>query len=212
MPIERIICKLLGIAMLSGLVEDPEMSIEDARLPGVLPESAGLTVLTLALGSLRVVTDSCESSPMGASMPAARSDVESTEGRLVWRTGEFEKNSGENKVSRMARTEALVRGAAADAGISNFLGGEVPVRAFLDGAGVMSESSCAAREGRLPRIYSGGTEAAVPGWVKRRFCSDEAPAGTPGEAAFGWLDATDGTGWPESKSVDGRHDPARGEE
>lgn len=99
--------------MLSGLVEDPETSMEEAMLPGVLPESAGLPVLTLALGSLRVVTASLESSPMGKSMPVAKSDVESTDGRLVWRVGEFEKKRGEKTDSRMALIEALVRGAVA---------------------------------------------------------------------------------------------------
>lgn len=156
MPIERSTCKLPGIAMLSGLVEEPDMSTDEARLPGVLPESAGLTVLTLVLASLRVVTASRESSPIGDSIPAARSEVESAEGRLVCRMGELEKKSGEKTDSRMARTEALVSGAVAAEGISNLLGGDAPVRGFLDGPEAMMGSSMTSRGGRFPSRYGGG--------------------------------------------------------
>lgn len=139
------------------------MSMEEDMLPGVLPERAGLTVLTLVLGSFRVVTVLRASSPIGESMPAARSEVESTDGRLVWRIGELEKKRGENKDSRIARTDALVRGAVATAGISNLLGGDAPVRGFLGGAEAIMELSEAGREARLPMEYNGDATAADAG-------------------------------------------------
>ena len=55
---ERRTCRLLGKVTLSGLTDEADTSIDELRLPGVLPDRAGLAELTLALGSLRVVTES----------------------------------------------------------------------------------------------------------------------------------------------------------
>lgn len=59
MDMLRKTCRLTGRGRLSGLARvDIDISADDVRLPGVLVETVGLMVRTLALGILTVVTDS----------------------------------------------------------------------------------------------------------------------------------------------------------
>lgn len=82
-------------------------------------------------------------------MLAARSDVESRDG-LLCRTGLLEKKRGEKTASRGLLTPAAVSGAVADAGISNLLGGEAPVRGFFTGAEDMLISALSERDSLFP--------------------------------------------------------------
>lgn len=69
------------------------MSKEELRLPGVLPDLAGLTELTLARGSFRVVTDATGSSCTRGSIVAPTSVAVKVEGRLA--CFELEKKRGD---------------------------------------------------------------------------------------------------------------------
>lgn len=107
------------------------MSTDELKLPGVLPDMAGLAELTLARGRFTVVTASEE---LRDSMVAAISEAVELGGRLRCLEGACEKKSGEKEPSRVCREADDGGGAFADGGISNLLGGDAPVRAFLMGA------------------------------------------------------------------------------
>lgn len=75
-------------------------SDEDAQLPGVLPDLAGLVELTLARGNLRVVTVPAGSSRIRESMVAVRSVVGKAKGREIGLEAEWEKKRGDCEPSR----------------------------------------------------------------------------------------------------------------
>lgn len=137
-PMPWTACRPAGRLRVSEL-----MSMEEVKLPGVLPDMAGLVELILARGSLTVVTIPAGSSRPRDSIFAAISEAAELEGRLMSLTGPWEKKRGE-ELSRVDEAKEG-GGSVAEAGISNRRGGEAPVRAFLTGAWSMARpaaSSC----------------------------------------------------------------------
>lgn len=113
------------------------MSIEETKLPGVLPEIAEFTGLTAACGSFTVVT------PLDGSSPAPDSILVVTPGDEPvglpgCLEGVWEKNSGDEGPSQRAEDAG---GQVAAGGISNLRGGEDPVLGFLKYVGSMAASS-----------------------------------------------------------------------
>jgi hypothetical protein len=124
------------------------MSNDEFRLPGVLPDLAGLGELTLARGILRVVT-----APVGVSW-CIRASIEaaaSVEWKLGGReiclgTGLFEKNRGDPGPSGGDWPAAAAKAPWPAVGKSAILGGEAPVLGFLLGNGSVILSGTACRE------------------------------------------------------------------
>jgi hypothetical protein len=80
---------------LSGLPECAGTSIEEPQLPGVLSDLPGLIELTLARGSLSVVTPPAGSSRIRESIDTAGSPAGKAVGRLTCLEGVWEKKRGE---------------------------------------------------------------------------------------------------------------------
>lgn len=104
--------------------------MDEPQLPGVLLDLGGLVALTLARGNLSVVTDSAGSSRIRASMLAAASGVEKLAGRVMCFEMLLEKNRGDLAPSRCDLPMDPEPEPDA-AGISNRLGGDLPVRGFF---------------------------------------------------------------------------------
>jgi hypothetical protein len=106
------------------------LSDDDAQLPGVLPDLAGLVELTLARGSLSVVTESAGSSRMRESMVAATSVVGKPNGLDICFEAECEKNSGDGELALAAPAITALEGTG---GMLTLRGGDAPVRGFFMG-------------------------------------------------------------------------------
>jgi hypothetical protein len=118
---------------------DAEASIEDAQLPGVLPDLAGLGELTLARGSLRVVTAPDELSRTLASKDAEASDGGKPANLLIcFAEAECEKKRGDVGPSGGKPVE---EGRLPRDMCSDLREGDAPVRGFLTGDGSMMLSN-----------------------------------------------------------------------
>lgn len=129
-------CKFGDAIRSSGLKAGADMSTDEPRLGGVLPDMADVTGLTFAWGSFTVVTALDGSSLVLESILALTSGDEPV-GRPSRLDGVCEKKRGENGPSRFVVGTA---GRDAAGGISNRLGGEAPVRGFLKDAGSIAAS------------------------------------------------------------------------
>lgn len=116
----------------SGVRAGADMSIDEPQLPGVLPDLAGLGVLTLARGILSVVT-----APEGSCCMRARIDVAGSAWRRLgardigFDVELFEKNNGEVGPSSGGWPVAAAKAPSPEVGRSVILGGETPLRRFL---------------------------------------------------------------------------------